>query len=87
MLHGAVAGSHRSLTGQTRLLLVHGRWDYKRIAKLVLYSFYKNMTFSMTLFWFNIYAGFSGQVHLSLSLSLSLPLRLCVLRRAGLMLR
>jgi len=45
-----------------RLLLVHGRLDYKRIAKLVLYSFYKNMTFSLTLFWFAMYAGWSGQV-------------------------
>lgn len=46
----------------TRLLLVHGRWDYKRIAKMVLYSFYKNMTFVMTLFWFTIFSGFSGTV-------------------------
>lgn len=43
------------------LLLVHGRWDYKRIAKLVLYSFYKNMTFCLTLLWFSIFNGWSGQ--------------------------
>jgi len=50
-----------------RLLLVHGRWDYKRVAKLVLYSFYKNMTFSLTLLWFNIFAAFSGQVRTVMS--------------------
>jgi len=44
-----------------RLLLVHGRWDYRRICKLILYSFYKNMTFALTQFWFNLFAGFSGQ--------------------------
>jgi P-type E1-E2 ATPase len=24
-----------------RLLLVHGRWSYRRVSKLILYSFYK----------------------------------------------
>eukprot|EP01119_Soliformovum_irregulare_P025055 TRINITY_DN9159_c0_g2_i1.p1 TRINITY_DN9159_c0_g2~~TRINITY_DN9159_c0_g2_i1.p1 ORF type:complete len:1196 (+),score=336.00 TRINITY_DN9159_c0_g2_i1:205-3792(+) len=43
------------------LLLVHGRWSYKRIAKLILYSFYKNMVLSMCLFLFNIYSLFSAQ--------------------------
>ena len=28
-----------------RLLLVHGRWNYIRISKLVLYMFYTNITF------------------------------------------
>eukprot|EP01114_Cavostelium_apophysatum_P020378 TRINITY_DN6809_c0_g1_i1.p1 TRINITY_DN6809_c0_g1~~TRINITY_DN6809_c0_g1_i1.p1 ORF type:complete len:1222 (-),score=388.18 TRINITY_DN6809_c0_g1_i1:37-3702(-) len=45
-----------------RLLLIHGRWAYKRIAKLVLYFFYKNVTFAMTQFWFNmLYSQGSGQ--------------------------
>ena len=43
------------------LLLVHGRWNYQRIAKLILFSFYKNMAFSLTQFWFGFYNGFSGQ--------------------------
>ncbi|KAG6549287.1 hypothetical protein Mapa_009273 [Marchantia paleacea] len=45
----------------TDLLLVHGRWSYNRISKVVCYFFYKNLTFTMTQFWFNLYAGNSGQ--------------------------
>jgi len=45
-----------------KLLIVHGRWAYKRLAKLVLYSFYKNMTFNLILFWYNlVYSVGSGQ--------------------------
>jgi phospholipid-transporting ATPase len=44
-----------------RLILIHGRWAYKRLAKLILYSFYKNMAFSLTQFWFAWFSGFSGQ--------------------------
>jgi magnesium-transporting ATPase (P-type) len=43
-----------------RLLLVHGRWDYRRLTKVVLYSFYKNVVITLTLFFFNALAGFSG---------------------------
>lgn len=43
-----------------RLLLVHGRWDYRRMAKVVLYSFYKNLVLVMTLFFFLFFSGFSG---------------------------
>lgn len=35
-----------------RLLLVHGRWNYVRQAKVFLYSMHKNMVLTMTLFWF-----------------------------------
>ncbi|KAH9609171.1 hypothetical protein KSS87_002397 [Heliosperma pusillum] len=45
----------------TELLLVHGRWSYMRICKVVLYFFYKNLTFTLTQFWFTLQAGFSGQ--------------------------
>eukprot|EP00897_Mesotaenium_endlicherianum_P004048 jgi/Mesen1/3671/ME000202S02762 len=45
----------------TDLLLVHGRWSYIRLSKVVAYFFYKNLAFTLTLFWFNSYAGFSGQ--------------------------
>jgi P-type E1-E2 ATPase len=30
------------------LLLVHGSWSYKRISKLILYSFYKNCVISLS---------------------------------------
>ncbi|XP_044480722.1 phospholipid-transporting ATPase 3-like isoform X1 [Mangifera indica] len=45
----------------TDLLLVHGRWSYLRICKVVTYFFYKNLTFTLTQFWFTFHAGFSGQ--------------------------
>ena len=32
-----------------RLLLLHGRWNYRRICKLILYSFYKNTAITLTL--------------------------------------
>jgi magnesium-transporting ATPase (P-type) len=43
-----------------RLLLVHGRWDYRRMTKVVLYSFYKNVVITFSLFFFNALTGFSG---------------------------
>ncbi|KAJ6846578.1 phospholipid-transporting ATPase 3 isoform X2 [Iris pallida] len=45
----------------TELLLVHGRWSYLRICKVVTYFFYKNLTFTLTQFWFTFQTGFSGQ--------------------------
>lgn len=44
----------------TRLVLVHGRWGYKRLAEMVPCFFYKNITFTFTLFWYNIYNDFDG---------------------------
>lgn len=35
-----------------RLLLVHGRWNYVRQAKVFLYCMHKNMVLTLTLFWF-----------------------------------
>jgi phospholipid-transporting ATPase len=43
-----------------RLVLVHGRWNYRRISKVVLYSFYKNVVLVMTLFFFCSTCGYSG---------------------------
>jgi len=43
-----------------RLLLVHGRWNYRRISKVILYSFYKNFVLILPMFLFNFYNGFSG---------------------------
>ncbi|KAH7331067.1 hypothetical protein KP509_20G014000 [Ceratopteris richardii] len=44
-----------------RLLLVHGSWCYKRIARMICYFFYKNIHFGFTLFYFEAHAAFSGQ--------------------------
>ncbi|KMZ61764.1 putative Phospholipid-transporting ATPase [Zostera marina] len=43
------------------LLLVHGRWAYLRLCKVITYFFYKNLTFTLTQFWFTFQTGFSGQ--------------------------
>ncbi len=44
-----------------RLLLVHGRWNYIRIAEMILYFFYKNMLFTIPQFIVAFYNGYSGQ--------------------------
>lgn len=44
-----------------RLLLVHGHWCYRRIAMMICYFFYKNLTFGFTLFWFETHSSFSAQ--------------------------
>jgi phospholipid-transporting ATPase len=43
-----------------RLLLVHGRWNYIRISKLVLYMFYKNITLVLAQYWYGFLSGASG---------------------------
>jgi hypothetical protein len=42
------------------LLLVHGRWNYIRISKLVLYMFYKNITLVLAQYWYGYLSGASG---------------------------
>ncbi|CAI5740243.1 unnamed protein product [Hyaloperonospora brassicae] len=44
-----------------RLLFVHGRWAYRRVAKLMSYMLYKNVTYVLSAFWFGCFCGFSGQ--------------------------
>ncbi|TPX53768.1 hypothetical protein PhCBS80983_g06168 [Powellomyces hirtus] len=44
-----------------KLLLVHGQWAYNRMSKLVLYSFYKNITLYLIQLWFTFDNGYSGQ--------------------------
>ncbi|KAM7280288.1 hypothetical protein ACFE04_007422 [Oxalis oulophora] len=44
-----------------RLLLVHGHWCYRRLSAMICYFFYKNIAFGFTLFFYQIYASFSGQ--------------------------
>eukprot|EP00736_Rhodelphis_marinus_P014500 Rmarinus@m.24618 len=43
-----------------RLLLVHGRMNYRRTALVILYSFYKNITMIMTLFFSGFFNAYSG---------------------------
>ena len=45
----------------TRLLLVHGRWNYRRMSKVVLYSFYKNVALTISMMLFQFWCGWSGQ--------------------------
>ncbi|KAJ2806205.1 phospholipid transporting ATPase, partial [Coemansia guatemalensis] len=42
-----------------KLLLVHGRWSYLRITSMILNFFYKNVVFTVSLFWFQIYYQWS----------------------------
>ncbi len=43
------------------LLLKHGRYDYRRMSKVILYSFYKNIVLTFILFYYLFFTGFSGQ--------------------------
>jgi len=43
------------------LLLVHGSLSYYRLARLIKYSFYKNIAFAFIMFYFQFYNGYSGQ--------------------------
>ncbi|UYV75699.1 ATP10B [Cordylochernes scorpioides] len=45
-----------------KLLLVHGHWNYDRLTSVILYFFYKNSSVIYTIFWFQIFCGFSGAV-------------------------
>ncbi|RQM25593.1 hypothetical protein B5M09_001368 [Aphanomyces astaci] len=45
----------------SRLILAHGRWNYRRVSIVILFSFYKNMTLVMTLFMYSFLNGYSGQ--------------------------
>ncbi|KAI0203313.1 hypothetical protein F4808DRAFT_40658 [Astrocystis sublimbata] len=41
-----------------RLVLVHGRWSYRRMAEAIANFFYKNMIWTFTIFWFQIWCDF-----------------------------
>nr|CAG4636771.1 EOG090X00X3 [Ceriodaphnia reticulata] len=45
-----------------RLLLVHGASNYYRMCRLILYSFYKNITLYVIELWFAHYSAWSGQI-------------------------
>ena len=42
------------------LMMKHGRWNYRRLAKVVLFFYYKNMLLPFTVFFYSMYTGFSG---------------------------
>lgn len=44
----------------TRLVLVHGKWCYKRLGEMIPQFFYKNVIFTLALFWFGIYNNYDG---------------------------
>lgn len=44
----------------TRLLLVHGRWCYQRLAEMIPLFFYKNVIFTMALFWYGVHNNYDG---------------------------
>ncbi|RMZ90024.1 hypothetical protein DV736_g2739, partial [Chaetothyriales sp. CBS 134916] len=41
-----------------RLVLVHGRWSYRRMAESIANFFYKNLVWTVALFWYQIYTNF-----------------------------
>lgn len=43
-----------------KLLLAHGRWSYKRFSEMIPSFFYKNVIFSVALFWYGVYSDFDG---------------------------
>ncbi|ODN06541.1 putative phospholipid-transporting ATPase VD [Orchesella cincta] len=45
-----------------KLLLVHGHWCYDRLARMILYFFYKNAAFVFVIFWYQLLNGWSGSV-------------------------
>jgi phospholipid-translocating ATPase len=41
-----------------RLVLVHGRWSYRRLGEAIANFFYKNMVWTFAIFWYQIYTNF-----------------------------
>ncbi|KAK4509260.1 uncharacterized protein ATC70_007610 [Mucor velutinosus] len=44
----------------SKLLLVHGRWSYLRTSEMILTFFYKNIMWTLVLFWYQLMCGFTG---------------------------
>lgn len=65
-----------------RLLLVHGRWSYRRMSLFLRYFMFKTASFALTQIWFGFFNGFSAQVRFAMvaargrSLCVTLILRL-----------
>jgi phospholipid-translocating ATPase len=41
-----------------RLVLVHGRWSYRRLAESISNFFYKNMVWTFAIFWYEVFCDF-----------------------------
>lgn len=41
-----------------RLVLVHGRWSYRRLGEMIANFFYKNVIWTFAIFWYQIYCDF-----------------------------
>lgn len=41
-----------------RLVLVHGRWSYRRLAESISNFFYKNMVWTLAIYWYELYCDF-----------------------------
>ncbi|KAL5628019.1 hypothetical protein BROUX41_002767 [Berkeleyomyces rouxiae] len=41
-----------------RLVLVHGRWSYRRLAESISNFFYKNMVWTFSIFWYQMFCDF-----------------------------
>ncbi|OBT82867.1 hypothetical protein VE02_08568 [Pseudogymnoascus sp. 03VT05] len=41
-----------------RLVLVHGRWSYRRLGETIANFFYKNIVWTFSLFWYQIFCNF-----------------------------
>ncbi|CAN0004343.1 unnamed protein product, partial [Ectocarpus sp. 4 AP-2014] len=44
-----------------KLMLFHGRQNYRRMSKLVAYTFYKNILMAVPMAWYVVANGYSGQ--------------------------
>jgi magnesium-transporting ATPase (P-type) len=45
-----------------KLIMVHGRWGYKRIGQFICYYFYKNVLLVFCELYFAFFNGYSGQI-------------------------
>ncbi|XP_076117823.1 phospholipid-transporting ATPase VD-like isoform X3 [Mytilus galloprovincialis] len=45
-----------------KLLLVHGHWCYTRLSRFSAFMFYKSLVTVFCIFWYQLYAGWSGAV-------------------------
>ncbi|TDH70419.1 hypothetical protein CCR75_007062 [Bremia lactucae] len=45
----------------SNLILVHGRWNYNRVTALVVYTFYTNIAYNTSMFWYTLWpTAYSG---------------------------
>ncbi|KAI9697394.1 MAG: hypothetical protein M1836_004672 [Candelina mexicana] len=43
-----------------RLILVHGRWSYRRLGETIANFFYKTIVWTFAIFWYQLYNNFDG---------------------------